>query len=295
MSLIASVTALLDLIFDSLNNRFPDALVSSYSYGYNSYDFSGMRNAIAVLVILFPVFLVLSRVWVKTAAKGLTAGDAVIRKWMLYLVIFLASIVVVTDLVTLVGYFVGGEITVRFITKVLSAFAVAGVAGAYYFFELSGEKIKKGTRALAAIVSTLMILVGIMYGFSIMGSPFKQRALRLDSQRVSDLQNIQSQVVTYWQQKSTLPVSLTELNNPVSTFSVPTDPELQSGRTYEYVVTGNTTFELCATFSLPVPTTMQMTLPGTNDSWNHTAGHTCYTRTIDPAMYPPFKNSVNVQ
>ena len=29
---------------------------------------------------------------------------------------------------------------------------------------------------------------------------------------------------------------------------------------------------------------------GTNESWAHEAGRTCFERTIDKDIYPPFKN-----
>ena len=75
------------------------------------------------------------------------------------------------------------------------------------------------------------------------------------------------------------------------------------------------TFELCATFSLPMPKGWQeyssvgvmpmmpvsekgvatdVTYPypgpgGMNESWDHQSGHTCFERTIDPDIYPTYK------
>ncbi|MDP3962869.1 MAG: hypothetical protein Q8Q03_03320, partial [bacterium] len=134
-------------------------------------------------------------------------------------------------------------------------------------------------------------------GFIITGSPYKQRALRLDNQRVNDLSNIQWQVVNYWQQKGELPANLESLKDPISGQTIPTDPENRSQ--YEYHLNGPTSFEMCATFaekfqdnrdkgrysggymmSYPVMDGMM------NDNWMHEAGHTCFERTIDPERYP---------
>lgn len=52
-----------------------------------------------------------------------------------------------------------------------------------------------------------------------MGSPAQQRTWRLDDKRVNDLQNIQSQVINYWQQKEKLPMTLSELSNPMTGYS----------------------------------------------------------------------------
>ena len=141
-----------------------------------------------------------------------------------------------------------------------------------------------------------------------MGSPMSQRALRLDQRRVEDLQSIQWQVISFWQQKERLPKTLDELSNPISSYMIPMDPE---GRAYDYTMDGDKTFELCATFSKPMPegwvenggygfgggmrdiavSSMPYPAPAGGDSWDHEAGRTCFQRTIDPELYPPFPKS----
>jgi hypothetical protein len=278
-------------------------------YGYNTYDYASMRSSLAMLIILFPATLVLSFFWTKAFAKGLSRGDSVIKKWMLYLIVFLASIVVIADLVTLVQYFVSGEVTTRFAIKVVVALLTAGLVGGYYGIELSKAGIQKPARLGAVIVSALLVIAAIWYAFSIMGSPSMQRELRMDDRRISDLQSIQSALITFWQQKEKLPVTLTELSNPLTGYSLPVDPAFETGSVYEYNVKTATSFELCATFTQPIPkgwreynsgvmpmsydgVTTSAVAPypggGTNESWDHQVGRTCFTRTIDPSIYPPF-------
>jgi hypothetical protein len=312
VTLIASVTSFLNLVFSTLDKHFPDALNAVYQYGYNTYDYASMRTAVATLIIVFPVFLFLSRVWTKLVSTSLGHTDAIIKKWMLYLVIFLASVVVIVDLVTLVNYFVSGEITLRFILKVLVTFAVAALTGFYYFKELDIEKMQKWVRSLCALMATILVLAAIVVSFSVMGSPFIQRKLRFDERRMQDLQSIQYQVINFWQQKEKLPATFAELSNPIASYAVPVDPEFQKGMQYEYAKTGALSFELCATFALPMPEGWQeyakgggiMPMPvsdsavsepaypypggGANESWDHEAGRTCFARTIDKDIYPPY-------
>ena len=80
------------------------------------------------------------------------------------------------------------------------------------------------------------------------GSPYRQRALRLDSQRLGDLQTIQWQIVGYWQQKEKLPTTLADLADPISGIVIPKDPETKAA--YEYSVKSPQSFEICATFDL---------------------------------------------
>lgn len=325
VALIVSVTAFLNLSFETLNHALPDILTDSYQYGYINYSYDGVRSALALLIIIFPVFLVLEQYWAKVSKSSvLSEWNAILRKWAIYLILFLASITIITDLVVLVRYFVSGEITARFMYKVAITLVAAGMTGWYYVRALA-LKQKRQWFGIAAIIFVLGMIV---WSFSVVGSPMNQRKLRIDQRRIDDLQSIQWQVISYWQQKGTLPQSLSDLSNPLSGYSVPQDPEFQKGRSYEYSIhidpnvrmTAEAlakikTFDLCATFSLPIPkgyvpnqgggiaypmtTTRDAAVSavapypgGIGDSWDHEAGHTCFTRTIDPDMYPPYPKPV---
>jgi hypothetical protein len=116
---------------------------------------------------------------------------------------------------------------------------------------------------------------------------------RFDSQKVSDLQGIQWQIINYYQTKSVLPQTLAEARDPLSGEMIPKDP--QTGAEYGYrVINPPYTFELCAVFneesvvnpnvSKPVPAGSGLD----NETWAHGAGETCFERTIDPERYPPY-------
>jgi hypothetical protein len=111
---------------------------------------------------------------------------------------------------------------------------------------------------------------------------------------VNDLSNIQSQLIySQWQTKGSLPESLTALNDSISGYMVPTDPE--TGAAYGYTKTASTTFELCADFalsSIPMSDTVAGRLNREDATWNHKAGHSCFNRTIDPEQYPIYPKPV---
>ena len=320
VTLVTTVVSFLNLAFATLDFKFPDALNGVYQYGYNTFNYDGARMAIATLIIFFPIFLVLMKYWRKTIREGLRASDEVIRKWMLYLVLFLAAIVIAVDLVTLVRYFVAGEVTTRFILKVLIALLVAAFVGVHYILELRNKQKVFGMNVglWSTIKSSVWVLLLLIWAFYVIGTPGQQRLWRLDDRRVSDLQSIQWQVINYWQQKQALPDKIDVLSSPLSGFSLPVDPEFTSGKTYEYTKTGDLSFELCATFSATMPkgwveygkgggimpypmmeggsgsgvaTDVSYPYPGprgVNDSWDHDAGRKCFSRTIDKDLYPPY-------
>ena len=105
---------------------------------------------------------------------------------------------------------------------------------------------------------------------------------------------IQSQIVSYWQDKEQLPQDLEDLEDPLRGFLAPMDP--QTEEPYGYRAMGARTFELCATFNLEsteegsftrraVPIGIKGTL--FNENWQHEAGDLCFERTIDPDLFPP--------
>jgi len=314
VTLITCVSSFLTLFFETLNKKFPDALNGIYRYGYNSYNYEGIRTTLAILIIVFPVFLVLSFFWRKLSKSELGLKDNIIFKWMIYLVIFIASIVVVIDLVVLVNYFVSGEITNRFIYKILGTAVVSCLVGFNYFLELKHHNLENNKNKLSILFTSISVLFFfglIVLSFSIMGSPKEQRAWRLDDRRVSDLQSIQYQVISYWQQKEKLPTKLSDLSNPITNYSLPIDPEFEKGFKYEYIPKDNLAFELCATFTAEMPkgwqegsngrismisTNVEIApygIGGVNESWDHKTGRTCFTRTIDKDIYPPFDKIKN--
>lgn len=313
ITLITSVVSFINLLFEGLNKKYPDVLNASYTYGYSTYEYESMRMALATLIIFFPVFLAVSYFWKRFVRVGLGKVDEILRKWSLYIILFLSAVVIAVDLVTLVRYFVSGEVTTRFILKVLAVLVTALLVGAHYVLNLWNKDSKK-INMLFGVIASVFVLSAIVWSFMVMGSPAEQRKLRLDDRRVSDLNTIQWQIINYWQQKEKLPETLNDLKDSLSSFVMPPDPEFEKGYVYEYKKLpsdkGQLKFELCATFALPMPQgwreygggavmpmmdlsiekSMSYPYPGGGfgESWDHEAGRTCFERKIDPEIYPPF-------
>lgn len=139
-----------------------------------------------------------------------------------------------------------------------------------------------------------VVAAAVVVGVAIVGSPENQRKQRFDTERVSDLQNIQWQLVSYWQRKNALPENLDMLRDDIGGYQVPLDP--QTGQPYDYEKTGDRSFKLCATFvgtsaedgRSSVPPMAYPAKDGLNDFWDHSAGRVCFDRTIDPELYKPY-------
>jgi len=287
--LYVGVISFVGLLWQYVNVKFPDALNFYYASASGA-----IRGYISALLIVWPVMIFMTWLIGKDLRQDPTKKDSRIRKWLLYLTLFLASITIIVDLITLINSFLSGEITTRFVLKVLVVLVVAAAVFAYYLWELRRDPSKKThVTRMTAIASAVIVLVAIVTGFFIIGSPAKQRAMRFDDQRVQDLQMIQANIITHWTQKSKIPSQLSELTDSLSGFTPPLDPSTKLP--YEYSRTSDLMFELCATFTYPSETNSQekfasapMPYGGSYmDNWSHGGGRICFERTIDPELYRP--------
>lgn len=295
IALYVSAGSLLALLFAIINATFPDAMGPTYFYGYTG----GMRFAIASLIIVFPIYVALSRHIRIDIAKNPAKRELPVRRWLVYLTLFVAGVVVVGDLIAVLNVFLGGELTARFIAKVIATLVVSGAVFGYYIYDIKRptEDNKKVSWSIIGAAAVL-VLGSLVWGFSVMGSPATARKIRFDQARVNNLQSIQWQIVNVWQQKGALPAQLADLNDSISYFDLPVDPE--TGAAYVYQKTGNVSFKLCAVFSRDNTTDGEKAADYSTSyreygiagetNWRHAAGEHCFERTIDPEIYPVLRD-----
>ncbi len=223
VTLYGSIIAFINLLFSYINYTFPDVLNSYYS---NPYD-TGMSYWMATFIILSIAAIILLRVIHKTIARDPTRADIWIRRWALYLTLFIAGMTILGDLITLLNTFLGGEdLTTRFLLKVAVVLLVASGTFMHFLADLRGYWAAKPARANAVTVAVSIVgILTIVSGFFIIGTPAQARQYRLDDQKVTDMQNIQWQIVNYWQQKQKLPATLSDLTDPIGGYSVPSDAQ----------------------------------------------------------------------
>ena len=289
-TLYAIVISFLNLLFRIINKAFPEVAQNIYAWGAGS----EISLPVATLIIVFPIFAILSYLAYKTYTETLDKKEPWIRKWLVYITLFVTGIVLVGDLVMVLYKFLDGQdLTSAFLLKALAVLVTAGCVFGFYLQD-TREKISSKVRKMWLIGVGIVILISIILGFSILGSPQTQRLIRYDNQKITDLQNIQWQVISYWQMNGTIPTNLKELEK-TQQYILPTDP--QSKTDYEYKKTGEMTFELCSDFSSENMTNqnnmavapVNYPVKGSiiqNENWNHKSGRQCFQRVIDPVAYP---------
>lgn len=290
-----SVIAYIFLVFDYIDYTFRNVL--SY-YPADPYQ-SGISQEMASIIVLLPIYLLVMRFIRRDIAIDPSRSDIWVRRWALILTLFVAGVTAAIDVIALLTTFLNGEaLTTAFLLKVLIVFLIASGVFMHFIADLRGYWTRYPLRKRSVVIGVaILALVTIVAGFFIVGTPAQARLSRFDAQKVQDLQNIQSQVTSYWQAKRALPPTLTDMVKALPYGSVPVDP--QTGNAYEYAITGPLAFKLCASFNAENRGTQTWYpdrvaspyegKPMVADDWQHGTGKVCFDRTIDPSFYPPIK------
>lgn len=125
------------LLFDLINRVWADPADPSYAVNRLG---QSIRWSTASIIIAFPVFLFVARYLSRELARNPVKRLSAVRRWLTYLTLFVAASVLIGDMITLVYNLLGGELTVRFVLKVLVAAVIAGTIFGYYLLDLRREE-----------------------------------------------------------------------------------------------------------------------------------------------------------
>ena len=126
------------------------------------------------------------------------------------------------------------------------------------------------------IVATVVVVVSVIAGIIVIGSPTEGRFQQLDLGRIADLREIMEATDLFWSREERLPSSLEELAEDPRTSVNTIDPG--SAEAYAYRILDEDTYELCATFDRE-----SVGPPGRSaaDFWRHPAGRQCFELEVD--------------
>ena len=117
-----------NLLFSFINLALPDPV--------NQFEIPraerSVRWATASLIIAFPLFLWLARLLGREVRQDPTRRKSAVRRWLTYLTLLIAAGVIVGDSITLLYNLLSGELTLRFILKVVVVAAITGSIFGYY-------------------------------------------------------------------------------------------------------------------------------------------------------------------
>jgi uncharacterized membrane protein YidH (DUF202 family) len=274
------------VLFAIVDRWLPDAVQNDYaSRGVAEV----IRNGIAGLVIAFPIFLFVSALIGRAVAREPEKRGSKVRKWLTYVTLFVAALVLIGDLTFLVQRLLSGELPARVLGKTLVVFAIAGTVFGHYLAELRAEERESGVPGRGspwlARVAVVVVAATIVLGLFAAGSPRRARLRSLDAQRVRNLESVWEQLNQERLNGRPLPNSLAELAARPAAPAPETFRDPVTREFYGYRVVDSLTVELCATFA----TEDSLTAPGGGRSslfWKHRSGYRCFTLPLKAGERP---------
>lgn len=261
ITLIVSVYNIIQIVFSAIDIKWKD--LSTIVYNYDIYN-NDVRFAVASLLVLYPLYVLFSWMAAKDIMFHPAKKELRVRKAFIYSALFVTACTLIGTLISTIYTFLGGDLSIRFGLKAVFIILLSAVIGGYYYYIIKRDYTthSKVPMILTVIVS-LAVFSLVVWSIMTIGTPSEVRKMKLDNTRLEHLSNIQQQVLYSFQNKGTLPLTITELQNALQGFSVPIDPS--TGESYEYKVlapgklvsdsyTGNkklsipAKFEICATF-----------------------------------------------
>ena len=278
VSLYAILINLINLLFRIINKSYPQ--LDYYNYYY--FGESNISFPVALIIIVFPIFIVLSYFIEKSFQKDPDSKNVWIRKWLVYLTIFISGILVAGNLVTVLYYFLDGqELTMGFLMKVLVLVSISICVFVYYLGDIR-EKNSTKTKKISAVLFALTIIASISLGFSVLGSPKTQRLKNEDETRVNNLITLKNNIDSYYTKYKSLPKDLEQIKDVDMYYNE------SRYKLYKYEKISEKNYKLCTEFKLEGNRYKDMVQSSMAEDqfWYHTKGENCFELKANDYSYP---------
>lgn len=258
-----TASALGTLYFQIIDSRLPDPLAAIAGANGRAATRT-IHYATASLLIAFPLYVAAMRGWFRTFGADEGKTESGLTRWLTYLVLLVAAVVIVGDLIATLFRLLQGEATVRFLLKALAILVLAGLVFGFYTFERRKIQYRRHVpRTLFHAIGwtvTGLVAAGVTLGLLTAGSPETTRMRAFDMQREADLERLAGCIGQYAEALGQLPASLDALRTSgrhAHCANSMHDPETGQVYVYRIVVPSREQgparlgeFELCADFSL---------------------------------------------
>jgi hypothetical protein len=118
--------SLIVLSFNCLDLLLPDPAWQKWEFSEASIR-SAIRWSLASVIIAGPLFFGLARMIASEVHRNPSKTPSSIRKGLTYLTLFVASITLMFDLITLLYYLLEGELSIRILLKAMALCAIVGL------------------------------------------------------------------------------------------------------------------------------------------------------------------------
>ncbi len=235
------------IIFQAIN-KFIEDPVNLYSAFYQE---DALRFGIAALLVFSPVYYVVSKFIYKALFNGEIKRDSGIRRWLTYLILFVSFLVFAGYLVGFIISFLSGELTIKFLLKVISVIVIAATVFSFYLYDIMRKETegKKDKVVKIYFYATLAaVVIAFVGAFFVAGNPATTRAKKLDDDILQKFNNIDNCVDQYYREKKVMPQNIDEIKNDCSYLLDESLKDKVTGKAFEYRLKEGKAYELCAEF-----------------------------------------------
>lgn len=131
-------TSLVLLFFTYINFALPDP---AWRTSQRQIDeaMSIIRAELAIVIVAFPIFLILWHFLLREVRRDSEKAKGAIRRWLVYLSIFIGSLTLSGDVITLIYFLLEGQMTTRLLLKAGVLFVIAGSLVLYLVYTIRSE------------------------------------------------------------------------------------------------------------------------------------------------------------
>ena len=140
-AMYASALGVGTVLFRFIHGAFPDPVQEEMYYYVDPLE--GLRWSVASVIIAYPIYMAIAVSLHRAYATDPERRGSRVRKWLTYITLFIATSVIIGDLTALVFRLLDGEVTVRFLFKVLVVGVLAGLIFGYYLWDLRRDEREK--------------------------------------------------------------------------------------------------------------------------------------------------------
>ena len=269
------------VVFQIINKYIAD-FAGVYSGRYSS---EALKFAISALIVSVPIFYVTMVQINKKLFQGKLDSESAVRRWLTYLILLVASVVMIIWIIITINSFLSGELTLKFGLKFLTVLIIAGTTFGYYLYDIKREEVtgKKDKVIKIFFWATLVAVVAVFIaGIFIVESPWETRRKNLDNEVIRDLSSIENAVNSYYKEKGTLPEDLEQLGEVAKYMDRNSLVDPETGEEYEFNVLSDREYELCANFRTSnLEDDNEYRNPFINSQWQHDQGKKCFTLDVE--------------
>ena len=137
-ALYSVAISLVLLFFTYIEFWFPDPAMRKSTSAVDA-ALSGIRIELATLMVSYPLFLLAWSYLLREVQQNPEKAKSGVRRWLSFLSLFVGAVTIMSDVICAVYYFVEGDLTVRFLLKVLTLLVTTGSIFLYLSLVLRSE------------------------------------------------------------------------------------------------------------------------------------------------------------